>query len=108
MKESYSEGVANHTGLGSYAGIRKGVGGTLIEGRAGRVLSREMVQKNQGADGVLEVGRQYRLQRKLMLQKDPARSETPGMHGNTVIGDWEIPWLAAQAVRVGKSKDTRR
>jgi hypothetical protein len=31
MKESYSEGVANRTGLGSYAGIRKGEGGTLIE-----------------------------------------------------------------------------
>jgi hypothetical protein len=108
MKESYSEGVANHTGLRSYAGIRKGVGGTLIEVRAGRVLSREIAQKNQGADGVLTVGRQYHLQRKLKLQKDPARSETPGMHGNTLIGDWEIPWLPAQAGRVGKSKDTRR
>lgn len=108
MKESYSEGVANHTGLGSYAGIRKGVGGTLIEGRAGRVLSREMPQKNQGADGVLTSGRQYRLQRKLKLQKDPARSETPGMHGNILNGDWESPWLAAQAVRIGKSKDARR
>ena len=67
-----------------------------------------MSQKNQGADGVLVSGRQYHLQRKLMLQKDPARSETPGMHGNTLIGDWEIPGLAAQAVRIGKSKDTRR
>ena len=108
MKESYSEGVANHTGLGSYAGIRKGVGGTLIEVRAGRVLSREMSQKNQGADGVLESGRQYRLQRKLMLQKDPARSEPPGMHGNILHGDREIPGLPVQAGRVGKSKDTRR
>jgi hypothetical protein len=108
MKESYSEGVANHTGLGSYAGIRKGEGGTLIEGRAGRVLSREMTQKNQGADGVLTSGRQYRMQRKLKLQKDPARSETPGMHGNILNGDWESPWLAAQAVRIGKSKDARR
>ena len=108
MKESYSQGIANHAGLGSYAGTRKGAGGTLIEVRAGRVLSREMSQKNQGADGVLVSGRQHLLQRKLKLQKDPARSETPGMHGNTVIGDWEIPWLAAQAVRVGKSKDTRR
>ena len=108
MKESYSEGIANHTGLGSYAGIRKGEGGTLIEVRAGRVLSREMSQKNQGADGVLVSGRQYRLQRKLMLRKDPAMSETPGMHGNTVNGDWEIPWSPAQAGRVGKSKDTRR
>ena len=108
MKESYSEGVANHTGLGSYAGIRKGEGGTLIEVRAGRVLSREMSQKNQGADGVLESGRQDRLQRRLMLQKDPARSETPGMHGNILNGDWEIPRLSAKADRIGKSKDTRR
>src|SRR2546425_4607697 len=45
MKESYSEGLANHAGLGSYAGIRKDVGGTLIEVRAGRVLSREIVQR---------------------------------------------------------------
>ena len=45
MKESYSEGMANHTGLRSYAGIRKGVGGTLIEVRAGRVSSREMDTK---------------------------------------------------------------
>ncbi len=29
MKESYSEGLANHTGLRSYAGVRKEVGGTL-------------------------------------------------------------------------------
>ena len=42
MKESYGEGIANRTGLGSYAGIRKGEGGTLIEVRTGEVLSREM------------------------------------------------------------------
>ena len=76
MKESYSEGLANHTGLRSYAGIRKDVGGTLIEVRAGRVLSREIGAKNQGADGVIEYGRQYRLQRSLMLQENPARSKT--------------------------------
>ena len=108
MKESYSEGIANHTGLGSYAGNRKGAGGTLIEVRAGRVLSREMSQRNQGADDVLKIGRQHRLQRRLMLQKDPARSETPGMHGNNLDGNWEIPRLSAKADRVGKSKDTRR
>ena len=108
MKESYSEGVANHTGLGSYAGIREGVGGTLIEEHAGRVLSREIVQQNQGADGVLEHGRQHRLQRKLMVQMDPARSETPGMYGNILSGNWEIPQLSARADRVGKSKDTSR
>jgi hypothetical protein len=45
MKESYSEGIANHTGLGSYAVVRKGGGGTLIEVRTGRVLSREISLK---------------------------------------------------------------
>ena len=97
MKESYSEGIANHTGLGSYAGIRKGVGGTLIEVRAGRVLSREIAQKNRGADDVIEDGRRYRLQRMLMLQEDSARSETPGMHGNIRNGDWEIPPSSAES-----------
>src|SRR2546422_8764262 len=82
MKESYSEGLANHTGLRSYAGVRKDVGGTLIEVRAGRGSSREMSAKNQGADSVLELGRQHRLQRRLRLQENPARSKTPGMHGN--------------------------
>lgn len=108
MKESYSEGVANHTGLRSYAGIRKGAGGTLIEVRAGRVLSREISARNQGADGVIGHGRQHRLQRSLMLQENPARSKTPGMHGNTLVGNWEIPRLSAKADRVGKSKDIRR
>jgi len=108
MKESYSEGLANRTGLGSYAGIRKDVGGTLIEVRAGRVWSREMAQENRGADAVLEVGRRDRLQRKLMLQENPARSKTPGMHGNIRKGNWEIPRLSATADRVGKSKDKRR
>src|SRR5678816_3076872 len=46
MKESYSEGVANHAGLGSYAIVRKGGGGTLIEVRTGRVLSREISLKS--------------------------------------------------------------
>ena len=107
MKESYSEGMASHTGLGSYAGIRKSAGGTLIEVRAGRVLSRE-IAKNRGADVVATNGRQNRLQRKPMLQKNPARSKTPSMHGNILIGNWEIPRTSAKADRVGKSKDMRR
>jgi hypothetical protein len=108
MKESYSEGLANRTGLRSYADARKGAGGTLIEVRAGRVLSREIAQENRGADVVLTDGRPHRLQRMPKLQKDPARSETPSMHGNIRNGNWEIPRLSAQADRVGKSKDTRR
>jgi hypothetical protein len=108
MKESYSEGLANRAGLGSYAGIREDAGGTLIEVRAGWVLSREMATQNQGADAVMRRGRQHRLQRMPMLQKNPARSKTPCMHGNILVGDWEIPRSSAQADRVGKSKDARR
>ena len=108
MKESYSEGLANHTGLRSYAGARKGAGGTLIEVRAGRVLSREICETNQGADDVKVIGRQHRGQRMLRLPEDPARSETPGMHGNILKGDWEIPRSSAQADGIGKSKDARR
>ena len=108
MKESYSEGMANHTGLRSYAGVRKGVGGTLTEVRAGWVLSREMATQNQGADAVMPSGRQHRLRRTPMLQKNPARSKTPNMHGNILIGDWEIPRLSVKADRVGKSKDEHR
>ena len=108
MKESYSEGLASHTGLGSYAGVRKDVGGTLIEVRAGWVLSREMDTQNQGADAVMRCGRQHRLQRSLMLQENPARSKTPRMHGNILEGDWEIPRLSVKADRVGKSKDEHR
>jgi hypothetical protein len=108
MRESYSEGVANHTGLRSYAVVRKGGGGTLIEVRTGRVLSRE-ISLNQGADDVLMHGRQHELQRNGELEGGPARSETPGMYGNTQHGDWEIPRSSVKAAdRVGKSKDKHR
>jgi hypothetical protein len=107
MKESYSEGMADHTGLRSYAGIRKNVGGTLIEVRAGRVLSRE-ISTDWDADAVSEGGRRNRLQRMPMLQKSPARSKTPSMHGNILDGNWEIPSSSAKADRIGKSEDTRR
>lgn len=108
MKESYSEGLASHAGLGSDAGVRKDAGGTWIEVRAGWVWSREINSKNQGADGVNACGRQHRLQRSPMLQESPARSKTPRMHGNILDGDWEIPRSSANADRVGKSKDERR
>ncbi len=108
MKESYSEGMANHTGLRSYAVIRKDEGGTLIEVRAGRVSSREISKENWGADVVSIGGRRDRLQRMLMLQKNPTRSKTPSMYGNILEGYWEIPSSSAKADRIGKSEDARR
>jgi len=108
MKESYSEGMADHTGLRSYAGIRKNAGGTLIEVRAGRVSSREISIENWVADVVSIGGRRNRLQRMPMLQEKPTRSKTPGMYGNILEGNWEIPSSSVKADRIGKSEDTRR
>jgi hypothetical protein len=107
MKESYSEGVAHHAGLGSYADVREDGGGTLIEVRTGRVMSRE-IWLNRGADAVAESGRQNQLQREPMLQMNPARSKTPSMYGNTLEGNGEIPLSAAKGDRIGKSEDARR
>ena len=42
MKVSYVEGVANHNGLESCVGARKGDGKALTGERTGRVLSREI------------------------------------------------------------------
>src|SRR5262245_34549688 len=108
MKESYSEGMANHAGLSSYAGIRKDAGGTLIEVRAGRVWSREISIENWGADAVSIGGRRNRLRRMPMLQENPTRSKTPSMHGNILEGNWEIPSSSVKADRIGKSEDARR
>ena len=110
MKESYSEGIANHTGPESCVGLPRGGGEALTGVRAGRVLSRER-KLLRGADPVGEWGRPHRQRRDRESLVDPARSETPGTHGNISHGNREIPSPPAAdgaAGRVGKSKDVRR
>src|SRR6266581_6908902 len=51
-------------------------------------------------------GRQHELQREGELEGGPARSETPGMYGNTQHGDWEIPRSSAKAQTVSESLRT--
>jgi len=46
MKESYGEGVANHTGPESCVGVRKGSGEALTGVHTGRVLSRVILLKS--------------------------------------------------------------
>lgn len=97
MKESYGEGVATHTGPESCAAARKDGGEALTGVRAGRVLSREIHDPlckwwvHRGAD-VLEVdGRPHSVRRHREARRDPARSETPSMHGTILHGNREIP-----------------
>ena len=46
MKEPYGEGIASHTGPESCAASRKAGREALTGAQAGRVLSREMIQKS--------------------------------------------------------------
>jgi hypothetical protein len=64
MKDSYSEGVANHTDPES-------CGCVLTGERMGQVLSRE-IPIFQGADVVGRYGRQYRMYRNREIHSDPA------------------------------------
>ena len=117
MQESHSEGVATHAGPESCTIVREGKGEALTGVRAGRVLSREMVAPSRkrrvlrGADVVGMDGRPHLACRYRQMCQDPARSETPSMHGNILHGSREIPRLPAvkgTAGRIGKSKDARR
>ena len=108
MKEPDDEGLANHIGPESCAGVREGVGEALTGVRVGWVLSREIVYV-QGADAVKIGGRPHRVQRHRELDTDPARSETPRTRGRTSSGNREIPgspWI--DQGRIAKSQDARR
>jgi hypothetical protein len=117
VKVSYVEGVANHNGLESCVNVCKDGGKALTEGRAGRVLSREMralPRKRQvlrDADAVGAGGRQHRVHRHRKVRQDPARSQTLCMYRSSLLGNREIPRaprLERAAGRIGKSNDIRR
>ena len=78
--------------------------------RAGWVLSSEIAVV-WGADALGIGGRQHPDHRYREMERDPAESKAPSMHGSTSRRSWEIPCLPAMgglAGRVGKSKDVRR
>ena len=110
MKESYVEGLAAHSGPESCVVAREGRGEAFTGVRAGRVVSRER-ESLRGADAVEVCGRPHPAHRNREMRRDPARSETPCMYGNTSRENREVPCPPAEdgaAGRVGKSKDTRR
>lgn len=110
MKESYSEGVATHTGPESCDVVREDGVEALTGVRAGRVLSRES-NFLRSADAVGDVGRQHRAHRYREMRSDSARSETPSTYGNTLRGNREIlcsPAADGAAGRVEKPEGVRR
>jgi len=110
MKESYVEGLAAHSGLESCVVAREGKGEALTGVRAGRVFSRES-SFLRDADAVRRGGRPHPTHRYREMRRNPARSETPCMYGNTSRENREVPCPPAAdgaTGRIGKSKDTRR
>ena len=89
MKESYGEGLATHTGPESCGASRKGGVEALTGVRAGRVFSRER-HFLRGADAVRRSGRLQPAHRYREMRRDPARSETLCMYGNTSRENREI------------------
>jgi hypothetical protein len=85
VKVQDSEGVANHAGPESCAVARKDEGEALTGERVGRVLSRERRSKS-GCPHCVACGRQHPTRRHRKARRDPARSETPRMHGGTLPG----------------------
>ena len=109
MKESYVKGLANHSGPESCVGRRDPRGEALTGERAGWVLSREKGLVRD-ADLVEARGRQQPTYRHGKGRWYPARSETPGRHGNNLRENREIlqPPKRACLGRIVKSKDVRR
>jgi len=111
MKVPYGEGVATHTGPESCAGAGNCAREALTGESAGWVLSPEIKVSIPGADAVEEGGRQHRVRRYRKARRDPARSETPSMHGGISHGNREIPRssVAGKSTdRIGNPKGTRR
>ena len=107
MKESYVKGLANHNGPESCVGRRDPQGEALTGESVGWVLSREKGLVRD-ADPVVVRGRQQPASRSGKERWNPARSETPGRHGNNLRENREIlrppnpklwGWVASRSLR---------
>lgn len=95
MQESYSEGLAIHTGPESCGYVGNGLFEALTGVHAGWVLSRESLYiRARSADAVENVGRQHRMSCYGKRHLDSARSKTPRTHGISLHRNWDIPCSA--------------
>lgn len=121
MKESYVEGLASYSGPESCVVTREGEGEALTGESAGRVWSRVIhaprlrSRDDRGAEVVETYRRPHRGSRIGEAAPDPARSQTPSTHGNTLHGNREIPLSSAArreashaAERIAKPEGVRR
>lgn len=119
MKESYSEGIATHTGPELCVVPREGLGDELVGVRAGRTLSREtslksrvltvlLLTESNTKSIALNVDESTGSKREIL--GDPTRSENPGMHVKHLTraqGSLDTAHEGWQVGRMEKSKDMR-
>src|SRR5688572_21066430 len=77
MKESYSKGIANHTGPESCGGVREGALEALTGEDAGRAIELRKQDKLRGADAVMASGRQHQWTRNRQEFAGPRAVEEP-------------------------------
>jgi len=110
MQESNIEGIANHDGPESCAGVREDGGEALTGVRAGRAIEpRNHVAS--GADAVVGSGKQHEAARNREHRPGPARSKTPRMHGISTHENREIPrppTVDGTVGRAGKAESMSR
>ncbi len=107
MRESDTEGVAHHGGLGPCVGVREGDGEALVRGtcRQGYGAAKSAFR---GADAVRMSGRQHRRRRSTRESSaDPARSENLCMQGVSMRENREIPRLPSPLIGVGPLREGR-
>jgi hypothetical protein len=108
MKVLDVEGVANHDGPESCAGVGNCVGEALAGGGVGPVMSRERHESLRGAEAVEDVRRPHPAAQYCERLRDPARSETRCMRPSTSCGNREIPRSTrADGARVRKWEPRR-
>jgi hypothetical protein len=110
MKESYTEGLANHGGRESCVGIRKVVGEALTAVCTGWVLSPEN-RFNWVPTPLSGVEGNTRCVVNCEIHRDPAWSKTPYMCRNSLRGNRDIPCLTMERttmVRVENPKGVSR
>lgn len=108
MKESHTEGVANHGDHESCANIREG-GREAFDSGMYRIGIEPRKQIVQSVDAIKRAGRQHLKHCYCEMVEDSAWSETLGMYRNSLHGNREISQLTREKrVRIGNPKGVRR
>lgn len=110
MKESDTEGLANHSGSESCGGGGNIAAEALTGVRVGTVLSPEIALNVPGADHLLMSGRHHVAHRSGKRRNGPAGSETRCMRARNPYGSRESLCPASgdcPEVRTVNSKETR-